>query len=1140
MSKRIIVNSENGETRAAIVENGVLVDLFIERSLHPRYASNIYKGVVENVLPGMQAAFVNVGLERNVFLYVDDALAVRNGQGIRGSRAGDDDEPLPPKRSRSIKDILKTGQEIIVQVTKEPIGTKGARVVTDITLPGRYVVLMPTVDYVGVSRRIASEAERDRLRKIAQGNKPRKMGVIVRTVAEGRSEEEIAGDIQFLVKLWRRIQARARRAKAPAMLHKDYDLVFRLVRDHFSEDVEAFILDDVEEHKKVMGLMKMLPEHMAERVRLYTGSEPLFDVYGLEEEIARAIRRKVWLNCGGYLIIDHTEALTVIDVNTGKFTGSTCLADTVFRTNLEAAVEIARQLRLRNIGGIIVIDFIDMEDENHQKQVLAALEKALEGDKTKSTVLGFTQLGLVEMTRKKVQQGLVDAMMKVCPTCEGRGRTLSEETLAFRAMRAIKKEAMSMTDPAMLVLLHPSVAAMLIGAGGANLAALEKETGKHIYVKGSIDQNPEDIAIAATGTKEEVEGRALPVAVGDDLSLLIEEAHMTNSRDGIARVEGYVIDVEGAGGLVGKRVRARISKVFKTYAKAKLVLSGDWEALEAAAGDARGEAGATPAPLQPIKMLDAVSLSPVAPPPPARAKAPVTPGLGLAGAEAGVGAGAEAVAGARARARAGAGAGAGVGAVAGAGVVASVGTDDATACPTAVAVGSEAVEAQTRMPVVEAEMLLPAGRIREPLDNYDVVAAIEEVEGEDVTRASAGAKAQAASEKRAEAAAKAKAEQGAEAKAEGKAKKSRSRSRNGRRRKKAAAGAAATGGAVADSAGDAGSAVGAVGATGTPAQDQDKDKDQDQGQDQDHGDATGAGPTQEEGGVKAQARPEAEPQTAPATEGATAGEPIGNGASEGAAAVDEGGAAPALAEPPAPAKRSRSRRGRGGRGRSKAAKKAANETAATAEPQGGALALESVSDGASSADGGATAVMGTTTALETGTQAAIVPMAPAELVLQGADDPKEQDDSAAATRTVIEAAGVDVATGEAASRKADQKQPSSRRGRGRRGGRKSKTAKAAAQPQGQLQGQLQGQSQRKPPGQPHEQQGAQPANEPADEGANAETTPAQNAKPAGMSKSVKRRARRKAAKRARAAAEAAGAEAAVADGQSAVTDGESR
>jgi ribonuclease G len=319
MSREIVVNSDNGETRAAILEDGKLVDLFVERSVHPRYAGNVYKGVVENVLPGMQAAFVNIGLERNAFLYVDDALAGHNGRNSRVVREADGEEiSVPRKKSRSIKDILKPGQEIMVQVTKEPIGAKGARVVTDVTLPGRYVVLMPTVDYVGVSRRIEEEGERDRLRKIAQASKPRRMGVIVRTVAEGKSQEEIASDIQFLVKLWRRIQGRNRRAQGATLLHQEYDLAFRLVRDHFAADVTRFVVDDAKEHKKVLDLSRMFSESMRDRIHLYTGQEPIFDVYGLEEEIARTLRRKVWLACGGYIVIDNTEALTVIDVNTGK------------------------------------------------------------------------------------------------------------------------------------------------------------------------------------------------------------------------------------------------------------------------------------------------------------------------------------------------------------------------------------------------------------------------------------------------------------------------------------------------------------------------------------------------------------------------------------------------------------------------------------------------------------------------------------------------------------------------------------------------------------------------------------------------------------------------------------------------------
>lgn len=576
--KKIVVNSDDGEVRAAILQDGVLMDLFIERTLHPRYAGNIYKGKVENVLPGMQAAFVDVGLERNVFLYVDDALggkdSVDKGRNPDDIRVGDEDEIRLPKSNKSIKDILKVGQEIIVQVTKDPIGTKGARVVMDITLPGRYVVLMPTVDYIGISRKIEDESERERLKKIAQTSKPKKMGVIVRTAAEGKSDKEIAADIQFLSKLWRKVQARGRRLKAPAMLHQDYDLIYRLIRDQICDEVEEFVVDKADVYKKTVDLMSMTSSNLCDRVKIYKGQEPIFDRYGLEDEIIKALKRKVWLKCGGYLIIDHTEALTVIDVNTGKFIGSTCLADTVLQTNLEAAAEIARQVRLRNIGGIIIIDFIDMEDESHRKMVVKQLEESLQGDKTKATVLGFTQLGLVEMTRKKVQQGLADTMTKTCPECEGRGKIVSEETLAYRAMREIKKQAGQTDEPAMLVHLNPTVAAVLIGFGGSNLANIEESTGKMLYVKGNAALGMYDVVVAAVGSREYVESKALPVAEGDIVNLLIEEHHITNQRNGICRIEGYVIDVAGAARFVGYTVDVEIVKVFKTYAKAKLVNGG--------------------------------------------------------------------------------------------------------------------------------------------------------------------------------------------------------------------------------------------------------------------------------------------------------------------------------------------------------------------------------------------------------------------------------------------------------------------------------------------------------------------------------------------------------------------------------------
>src|SRR5690606_5569371 len=560
MKKEIVVNVGLGETRAALLEDRRLVEFYVERQEDQRVVGNIYKGRVENVLPGMQAAFVNIGLERNAFLYVDDALAYSKN----GSQNGDG-------HVHSIKDILKEGQHIIVQVTKEPIGTKGARVVTNLTLPGRYLVLMPTVEYIGVSRRIGSERERNRLKAIAKRIRPKGMGLIVRTVAEGKSEEELLQDCRFLLGLWDRIQQRARKASPPALLYKDYDLVYRLVRDTFTPDVDKFVIDSEDEYHKTLELLDHLSPQLKNRVYLYHDGPPIFEAYGIEPDIERALQRKVWLDCGGYIVIDHTEALISIDVNTGRYTGSTNLADTALRTTLEMATENAGQLRLRDMGGIIIVDFIDMESEEHEEMVLERLEREMRKDKTRTHILGFTNLGLVEITRKKVKQDIGDFLHKTCPMCEGSGRILSEATVAHRVQRQIKKMARETDAEAILVAVNPSVAALIIGAGGSGLRALEEQTGKSIYVKGSADYAIDQVNFLAVGTKEEVEAKALPVRQGQVLDMEVEEPHISNPRDGIARVHGYVIDIEGAGSMVGQKLKVEITKVFRTYAKGKVL-----------------------------------------------------------------------------------------------------------------------------------------------------------------------------------------------------------------------------------------------------------------------------------------------------------------------------------------------------------------------------------------------------------------------------------------------------------------------------------------------------------------------------------------------------------------------------------------
>jgi len=568
MKKEIVINAGLGETRAALLEDRRLVEFYVERQEDQRVVGNIYKGRVENVLPGMQAAFVNIGLERNAFLYVDDALAYRvDGEGGNGHHNGKNGDGA---KVHSIKDILREGQHIVVQVTKEPIGTKGARVVTHVTLPGRYLVLMPTVEYVGVSRRIQSERERQRLKGIARKIKPKGMGLIVRTVADGKTEEELSQDCRFLLGIWERIQRRAKRMSPPALLYKDYDLVYRLVRDSFTADVDKFVVDSPTEYEKTLELLDTLSPQLKNRVYLYHEGPPIFDSYGIEPDVERALQRKVWLDCGGYLVIDHTEALISIDVNTGRHVGTTNLADTVLKTNLEAATEIARQLRLRDMGGIIIVDFIDMESKEHERMVLERLEREMRRDKTRTHILGFTNLGLVEITRKKVKQDIGDFLHKVCPHCEGSGQILSEATVAHRTQREIRKLARETDAEAILVAVHPTVAAIMIGAGGSNLKALEEQTNKTIFIKGTEDYAIDQVNFLAVGTREEVEAKALPVRQGEVIELDIQEPHVSNPKDGIGRIEGYVIDVEGAGKLVGQRLTVEIVKVFRTYAKARV------------------------------------------------------------------------------------------------------------------------------------------------------------------------------------------------------------------------------------------------------------------------------------------------------------------------------------------------------------------------------------------------------------------------------------------------------------------------------------------------------------------------------------------------------------------------------------------
>ena len=552
--KELLVNFGPHTSRLAIVEDGQLVEFYIQHDEEEQTAGNIYKGRVENVLPGMRAAFVNLGLEKNAFLYVDDAVAEERDQ-----------------KRRPIQEVLKVGQEVVVQVAKEPIGTKGARVTTNLSLPGRYLVLTPYSDTIGVSRRIERDAERERLRTIAEKIRPRGMGIIVRTVAEGASSRTLQRDLAYLRRLWTRIRRRAKLVKAPAVLHREASLVVRTIRDHLDETVDRFVIDDGAAFERAREVVQSLSPALIDRLVEWDQETPMFEARGIEAELDRALKRRVWLKCGGYLVIDETEALTVIDVNTGKNVGSTDLADTVLETNREAAVEIARQLRLRDISGIIVVDFIDMEKEEHQQELIRTFQASLRSDRTRVTVLGLTRLGLLEMTRKKVRESLLSQLTKVCPTCDGRARVLSEDVIAARLRERIVERLRESGAEALLAEAFPGVASHLIGPGGQNLRELERETGKHIYIRGALDCAPEELRVRLVGTRQEVERQALPVHQGERLRLLVEERHATNPRDGIARLEGYVLDIEGAGPLVGERVLVEVQRALKTFATAKLL-----------------------------------------------------------------------------------------------------------------------------------------------------------------------------------------------------------------------------------------------------------------------------------------------------------------------------------------------------------------------------------------------------------------------------------------------------------------------------------------------------------------------------------------------------------------------------------------
>ena len=430
-----------------MVEDGSPVELYVEQEGTERLVGNIYNGKVQNVLPGMQAAFVDIGLERNAFLYAGDIVL-----------SDDPDDELDAKvaDSKNIRDLLKPGQTIMVQVAKDPVGTKGARVTTHITLAGRSLVLMPTMDYVGVSRRIDKDEERARLRKILNEIKPQGMGVIVRTASAGKTKEMFEEDLLSIQALYREIERKAKSMKAPALLHAEQSLLFRTARDLLMKDVDRIFVNDEDAYNRLRDFADVMAPKLKARI-LLKASEALFDRYDTESKIDKALARKVWLKSGGYVIIDKTEALTCIDVNTGKFVGKDNLEKTITSTNCEAAREIATQLRLRDIGGIIIIDFIDMEKESNRQMVLATLKTALKDDHTRSHVFGFTHLGLVEMTRKKTGRSISDTVQQICPYCNGDAKVLMPETMLGKIRKQTLQVLKGSNNKRMLIEVHPDV-----------------------------------------------------------------------------------------------------------------------------------------------------------------------------------------------------------------------------------------------------------------------------------------------------------------------------------------------------------------------------------------------------------------------------------------------------------------------------------------------------------------------------------------------------------------------------------------------------------------------------------------------------------------------------------------------------------
>ena len=494
MPNELIINSRPYEKRVALVENGVVTELHIERDTGNQLMGNIYKGRVVRVLPGMQAAFVDIGMERTAFLYVSDVNMdcfmmeqFLEKEGL--TKIWEEDmTSWEAKRGNNnehnIEDFIKDGQEIIVQVSKEPTGTKGARLTCHISIPGRNLVLMPTVNHIGISRKIEDQDERKRLRTIIEDMRPLPFGFIARTVSEGASREKLSSEMDFLLKIWTGIKEKMERASAPALLYRDLSVCLRAVRDLFTKEVDRLIIDSKEDYEKIMEFIDTFAPGIKDYVELYDGIEPIFDFYGIEMEISRAMDRKIWLKSGGYIVIEFTEALTAIDVNTGSYVGKRNVDETILKTNLEAVKEIAYQLRLRNIGGLIVIDFIDMVRRSDREKVFNALKEELSKDREKTHVLKMSELGLIEMTRKRTRENFNRLISEPCFYCEGKGLIKSKRTVCYEILRDIERECSVISPPSHVVLnVHPEIGQILKEDEQHSVMELERRFNTSVIIK---------------------------------------------------------------------------------------------------------------------------------------------------------------------------------------------------------------------------------------------------------------------------------------------------------------------------------------------------------------------------------------------------------------------------------------------------------------------------------------------------------------------------------------------------------------------------------------------------------------------------------------------------------------------------------